>query len=73
MAAIGATVLLEIDELADQAWQARAASLRGRLCTLFGRCRRALGVLRRVAPLRACLGGGLREGEARVRDPGGLS
>ena len=72
VAAVRATVLRDLDELADQPWQPRAASLRGRLSALFGRCRSDLGVSRRVAPLRACLGGGLSARAARAGDADGL-
>ena len=68
MAAVGAAVLIEIDELADQLWQSRAASLGGRLRTLCRRCRRDLGVTRRVALLQACWGGGLSVSAARAGD-----
>ena len=57
MAVVGATILADIDELVDQAWQARPDHQCGRSCASFARGRRALGVPIRVAPLRA-LGGG---------------
>ena len=51
VAAVGAAILHEIDELADQAWQPRPASLRGRFRALWGACWQRLGVPIRVAPL----------------------
>ena len=50
-AAVGAAVLFEIDELDDQAWQSRPASLGGRFKALWGAFRRLYGVPIRVAPL----------------------
>ena len=50
MAVVGAAVLLEIDELADQPWQPRPASLGGRMKALWGACGRLLGVPICVAP-----------------------
>ena len=51
VATVGAAVLTEIEELANQAWRYRAAGLGGRFRALFGAVGRRVVVPIRVAPL----------------------